>query len=138
MDSSSSSSSTTAALDDLAFSCKKGSIIAVYAAPEEEYRFWIAEAIAPIHKGRPDQKVFIYYYVEKPDPDMPKYTCFKVEGDRKRKSVIDYRHCLTTVSWKARKNDLIFITEHERDRIFAIGKALDEQSDDESTNEQAK
>tara|TARA_R110002050_G_scaffold296911_1_gene457420 strand:- start:2682 stop:3101 length:420 start_codon:yes stop_codon:yes gene_type:complete len=116
--------------DPLAFSCKRGTLIAVYADPAEKYRFWLAEAATPIRKGSPDQVVSVYYYIAKESGGGEgEYTQFVLEDGKRNRQQINYLHCLSTVSCITRKNDTVFITAHERDRINAIGKKQDEEDE---------
>tara|TARA_R110002050_G_scaffold41163_1_gene99928 strand:- start:983 stop:1315 length:333 start_codon:yes stop_codon:yes gene_type:complete len=105
--------------DNLAFSCKRGSIIAIFA--KEKYHFWLAEAATPINKGPPEQNVSIFFYtaVDNPDTKKEEYTYFEVEGGRRKRMQLDYRHCLSVVSY-SRKRRILFLSLRMRETGFAL------------------
>ncbi len=111
--------------DSLAFSAKKGQIIAVYPDKEQDEanrRFWIAEAAHPISK-QGDAMCSIYFYAA----DNDDYTTFKLEDSRRVKRKLPYASCLCLVSTIKTSNNIVAITKWERDRISALGRALDEK-----------
>lgn len=113
--------------DSLKFSAKKGQIIAVYPDKEQDKanrRFWIAEAAHPISKQGGDAMCSIYFYAA----DNDDYTTFKLEDSRKVKRKLPYASCLCLVSTVKKSNkNIVTITKWERDRISALGRALDER-----------
>ena len=112
--------------DSLKFSAKKGQIIAVYPDKEDKAnrRFWIAEAAHPISKQGGDAMCSIYFYAA----DNDDYTTFKLEDSRKVKRKLPYASCLCLVSTVKKSNkNIVTITKWERDRISALGRALDER-----------
>ncbi len=109
---------------ELAFECKRGDIVAIYANEKESRRFWIAEAAGVIRKGNRDNQTFGIFYYAATDKD---YTIFKPEGGTKEKSKVFYSQCLCPVVPLSRKEDEIVITPLIRDKLTRLGIRLDEE-----------
>lgn len=120
----------------LAFSALKGALIAVYANPRQDpqkRRFWLAEALANIpHTSKPGDIIPVFYYTATHED----YTKFSVEGGRKKRVYIEYSMCIGRVSSMVKGDRLVEITPHERDRLTALGVALDKEKEDEEEEEE--
>tara|TARA_R110002050_G_scaffold52580_1_gene119854 strand:+ start:675 stop:1229 length:555 start_codon:yes stop_codon:yes gene_type:complete len=111
----------------MGFSCKRGSIIAVYANADqdtEKRRFWIAEAATPIicRTSRDMDCSIIYYQSINED-----YTSFAVEGGTRKKAVVKFSMCLDRVTVINSRNNIVNISTSERDRLTQMGKELDKE-----------
>tara|TARA_R110002050_G_scaffold64907_2_gene140956 strand:- start:328 stop:729 length:402 start_codon:yes stop_codon:yes gene_type:complete len=113
----------------LDFVCKAGQAIAIYADEREKpMRFWIAEAIRPISKPRngDDEALFPIYYFASTDED---HLIYKPEHTPRKRVSVSYDQCLGSVATSTHKNNLIILTEMERDRLQAMAVAVDNEEE---------